>query len=110
MGTLQLLPLDNDIQTLRHQIWLAADQAYKAANEALTEKQAHLKNFTVEQPVDDFARADPVHWLGPLVKLEIDPKPWLKRLGNASALGKSDAQVESFTSWLNFRTVNRYFI
>ncbi len=110
LGTIQVLPLDNDIQTLRHQIWLATDQAYKAANQALTEKLAHLKNFTVDQPVDDFARAEPVHSLGPLVKMDTDPQPWLKRLENASALGKSDGQVESFASWLNFRSVNRYYI
>lgn len=110
MGAMQVLPLDNDIQNLRHQIWLATDQAYKAATEALTEKQAHLKNFTVDQPVDDFAQAAPVHSIGPLVKLDIDPQPWIKRLENTSAIGKSDTQVESFNSWLNFRTVNRYFI
>src|SRR5579872_1451842 len=45
VGSIKLLPLDDDIQTLRHQIWLATDEAYKAANEALTEKQAQLKNF-----------------------------------------------------------------
>ena len=110
VGTVQVLPLDNDIQNLRHQIWLATDQAYKAATEALTEKQAHLKNFTVDQPVDDFAQAEPVHSIGPLVKLDIDLKAWLKRLENASAIGRSDAQVESFNSWVNLRTVNRYFI
>ena len=110
VGTVQVLPLDNDIQNLRHQIWLATDQAYKAATEALTEKQAHLKNFTVDQPVDDFAQAEPVHSIGPLVNLDIDLKAWLKRLENASAIGRSDAQVESFNSWVNLRTVNRYFI
>jgi TldD protein len=109
-GSIQVLPLDNDIQNLRHQIWLATDQAYKAASEALTEKQAHLKNFTVDQPVDDFAQAEPVHSVGPLVKMDVDPKVWLKRLENACAVGKSDAQVENFTASLNFRTVNRYFI
>ena len=110
LGMIQVLPLDNDIQNLRHQIWLATDMAYKAATEALTVKLAYLKNFTVDQPVDDFAQAEPVRSLGPLVKMDFDPKPWLKRLENASALGKSDPQVESVTSWLNFRTVNRYFI
>ncbi len=74
MGTIEVLPLDNDIQNLRHQIWLATDQAYKAATEALTEKQARLKNFTVDQPVDDFAQAEPVDSIGPLVKLDVDPK------------------------------------
>ena len=60
--------------------------------------------------MDDFAQAEPVHSVGPLVKMDVDPKVWLKRLENACAVGKSDAQVENFTASLNFRTVNRYFI
>jgi predicted Zn-dependent protease len=110
VGTIQLLPLDNDIQTLRHQIWLATDEAYKAANEALTEKQAQLNNFTIDQPVDDFAQAEPVHSLGPLAKSDVDLKPWLKLLQTASALGKSDSQIETFNSWMNSRIVTRYYI
>ena len=109
-GAIQILPLDNDIQTLRHQIWLATDEAYKAATEALSEKQAHLKNFTIDQPVDDYAQAQPEHSLGPVMKLDVDAKPWLKILETASAVGKSDSQIEGFSSWLNFRTVTRYYI
>jgi TldD protein len=110
VGTVQVLPLDDDIQNLRHQIWLATDEAYKAANEAFTEKQAQLKNFTVDQPVDDFARAQPEHSLGPVIKFDLDPKPWLKLLETASALGKSDPQIEGFTSYLNSSTITRYYI
>jgi TldD protein len=109
-GTVEILPLGSDVLALRHQLWLATDQAYKAATEALTEKQAHLKDFTVEQPVDDFSPADPVKSLAPHASLEVDPKPWLKRLEEASSLSKNDPAVESFSSWLNFRVVTRYFI
>jgi TldD protein len=42
MGETSILPLDDDPIALRHQIWLATDTAYKAAGEALTEKQAAL--------------------------------------------------------------------
>jgi hypothetical protein len=57
MGETNILPLDDDPIALRHQIWLATDEAYKAAGEALTEKQAALKQFSAEEnPVDDFAK------------------------------------------------------
>jgi hypothetical protein len=39
-GETDILPLDNDPIALRHQIWLATDEAYKSAGQALTEKQA----------------------------------------------------------------------
>ena len=109
-GAMDFMPLDNDVLALRHQIWLATDNAYKAATEALTAKQARLKQFTVDQPVDDFARAEPVVSIGPLTKLDLDTQPWSEMLQDASALYKSDPQIESFESGLNFGAVNRYFV
>jgi TldD protein len=109
-GGLDFMPLDNDIVALRHQIWLATDNAYKAATESLTAKQAKLKQYTVEQPVDDFAHADPVVAIGPPAKLDFDPRPWLKMLQDSSALYKTDPQIESFESALNFSAVTRYFV
>jgi predicted Zn-dependent protease len=109
-GGLDFMPLDNDIVALRHEIWLATDSAYKAATEALTAKQARLKQFAVDQPVDDFARAEPVVSIGPSAKLDFDSQPWLKMLQDASALYKTDDQIESFDSALNFAAVTRYFV
>jgi TldD protein len=109
-GALDFMPLDDDVVALRHQIWLATDNAYKAATESLTAKQAKLKQYTVDEPVDDFARAEPVVSISPLVKLDFDSQPWLKMLQDASAMYKTDSQVESFESALNFSAVNRYFV
>jgi TldD protein len=109
-GALDFMPLDNDVVALRHQIWLATDNAYKAATEALTAKQAQLKQYSVDQPVDDFARAEPVVSIGPLAKFDFDSLPWLKMLQHSSAMYKTDAQIESFESALNFTAVNRYFV
>ena len=109
-GALDFMPLDNDVVALRHQIWLATDNAYKAATEALTAKQAKLKQYTVEQPVDDFAHAEPLVSIGPLARLDFDSRRWSQMLQDASALYKTDPQVESFESAFNFATVNRYFV
>ena len=105
-----MVPLSDDIAAVRHQIWLATDQTYKVAAEALSAKQAQLKQFTVDQPVDDFAHADPVQYVGPLVKLEADPNPWIAALRQATALYKTDPQVESCNASLHFQAVNRYFV
>jgi TldD protein len=109
-GAMDFMPLDDDVVALRHQIWLATDNAYKAATESLTAKQSQLKQYTVDQPVDDFARAEPVFKIGPLAKLDFDPQPWNKMLQDASAMYKTDPQIESFDSALNFAAVTRYFV
>jgi TldD protein len=109
-GTPYFMPVDDDITALRHQLWIATDIAYKAAAESLAAKQAQLKQLTIDQPVDDFAHADPVQSVGPLVKLEFDPEPWKKMLQEASALYKNDPDIESFESNLRFHAVNRYFV
>ncbi len=109
-GVTDYMPLDDDELALRHHLWLATDKAYKAATEALATKQAQLKQLTVDHPVDDFAHAEPVQFIGPLAKLEVDPTPWLKTLQDASALYKTDPQLESIDSSIQFQVVNRFFV
>ena len=109
-GTLDFMPVDDDTTALRHQLWIATDRAYKAAAESLAAKQAQLKQLTIDQPVDDFAHADPVQSLGPLVQLAFDPKPWEKMLQDASALYRNDPDIEGFESNARFHAANRYFV
>lgn len=109
-GIVDVGPLDDDEATLRHQLWLGTDRAYKAAAEAYTAKQAELKKYTVDQPVDDFAQASPVQSTGPLVSLDFSPQPWLTTLEEASALYKTDPAVQSLNASLRFSATNRYFV
>ena len=109
-GAVTLVPLGDDILAVRQQIWLATDQAYKTAAEALSAKQAQLKQFTIDRPVDDFAHAEPVQYVGPLAKLGTDPDSWVASLRQATALYKSDPLVESCAASLYFQAVNRYFV
>jgi len=109
-GTIDVVPVDDDLLALRHQLWLATDRAYKSAAESLTAKQAQLKQLTIDQPVDDFAHADPVQSIGPLARLEFDPVPWKKMLEDASAVYKNDPLLETSESNLRFEAVNEYFV
>ncbi|HEX3822481.1 MAG TPA: metallopeptidase TldD-related protein [Candidatus Sulfotelmatobacter sp.] len=109
-GTMDFLPVDDDMLAFRHQLWMATDRAYKAAAESLTAKQSQLKQLTIDQPVDDFAHTDPVQSVGPLVTLQFDSVPWTNMLADASALYKNDAEIESCEANLKFQAVNRYFM
>lgn len=109
-GTVEIMALDNDMLALRHQLWLATDRAYKSAAESLTAKESQLKQLTIDQPVDDFAHADPVQSIGSLAVLQFDPQPWKKMLEDASAVYRSDPAIESSEASLRFEAVNRYFV
>jgi TldD protein len=110
-GAVSVVPLDGDLIAMRHQIWEATDRAYKVAAQELTAKQAQLKQYTApEQPVDDFAHAEPVQSVGPLVKLDFDPKPWLVMLQDGSSVYKDDPLLQSAEASLKFHAVNRYLV
>jgi predicted Zn-dependent protease len=111
MGETNILPLDNDPIALRHQIWLATDEAYKAAGQALTEKQAALKQFTAEtNPVDDFAKAPIVAAVEPTVTLQIDAAAWKKTLEDVTGLYRQYSDVQSVSASARFSAVNEYLV
>ncbi len=110
MGAVNLVPVDNNPQALRWQLWLATDQAYKAATEAFAAKQSLLRQYAAAQPFDDFARAPALQSIAPLAKLAFEPKPWTQMLERATALFRSDPKLEGLTARVRFRAINRYFV
>jgi predicted Zn-dependent protease len=109
-GSVDLAPLDNDPIALRRQLWLATDQAYKQASEALASKKAVLSRFTSDQPFNDFAHAPELESIGPLAKLEFDPRPWNQMLEKSTALFRTDPKIQSLTASVRFRAQNQYFV
>jgi TldD protein len=109
-GVSDILPLDNDELAIRHQIWMATDQAYKRAGEALAAKHSLLSQLNVEQPVDDFAKAAAVQSIGPLAKLDVDPAKWTKMLEAATSVYTMDPQIQTFTASLSFIGLSEYFV
>lgn len=110
-GTIDLVPSDDDVYAIRHRIWLATDRAYKAASEALSAKQAALKQLKVDEPVDDFAKASPVEAVEPLAHFpSTDFTSWIHLLEEASAQYRTDKDLQNFDASLRFTVENRYFL
>jgi TldD protein len=110
-GESTILPLDNDPIALRHQIWLATDDAYKAAGQGLAEKQAALKQFSADpNPVEDFAKAPQMIAIEPTVSLKIDEASWKKTLEEVTNLYKEYPDVQSVTASARFSAINEYLV
>src|SRR5437870_6342039 len=110
-GESSILPLDNDPIALRHQIWLATDDAYKAAGQALAEKQAAMKQFSADpNPVDDFAKSPKMIAVEPTVSLKVDEAAWKKTLEDVTGWYKQYPDVQSVTASARFSAINEYLV
>jgi len=110
-GESTILPLDNDPIALRHQIWLATDDAYKAAGQALAEKQAELKRFSADtNPIDDFAKSAPLIAVEPTVSLKVDETSWKKTLEEVTDVYRKYPDVQAVSASARFTSVNEYLV
>jgi TldD protein len=116
-GVVQLAPKDDNPLALRYALWTATDEAYKNALRSYAAKQAALKRFQSPPTEKDFAPAQPITHIDPLVKMDIDRNAWKKTIVEASGLYASDPEVRSFSDQVQYSTsnlravaVNRYLV
>jgi len=65
--------IDRDYDSLRQDLWIATDQAFKEAVETYSRKQAYLSSLARQSDIDDFSKAEPVQ----LIR-------WRRRIGRAA--------------------------
>ena len=109
-GATALIPIDDDVEALRHHLWLATDDAYKRAAAALTQKQAALQQIETEQGINDFSDEKPSEFLGDPAPLKIDVQPWRELVRSISAMYRSDPQIQSWDANASFSVQTRYFV
>ena len=88
-------PLDDIYPVIRRNLWLQTDAAYKSAVEALSRKQAALRNISQNERLNDFAKAEPVHHLRPFDKLAIDEDAWVARTRRLSAIFNEFPEIKN---------------
>jgi len=110
VGSLEIMPIENNEMALRRQLWLATDKAYKAALSGFTEKLAALKNVEAESDLDDFAKEDPVQSVHDLAKLDVDLDQWKEIVRHTSDMFRREPALESSDAMFHFRVLNRYYV
>ncbi len=76
IGTTGSVGIDGDYESLRQDLWLATDQAYKSALTNLAQKRAYMRNLAQPTNIDDFSREAPVTLLEPAPKADWSPRNW----------------------------------
>ncbi len=82
----ELIPLDDDLLSLRASFWLGIDRAYKTAVEALGKKQAAFNYFAVRDRLPDFESAPRLILLRDLHAPPFDQAQWNERVRALTAV------------------------
>jgi len=77
--------IDGDYNSLRQDLWLATDQAYKEALSQLSNKRAFLLNLTRPPEIADFSREQPVVDVEPKMAADWTSRNWEEEARQASA-------------------------
>ena len=94
-GAVQMEVLDDDAIALRTALWMATDQAYKAALAAYAQKQAALKEVETPPQADDFSQEKPIIRLEEPVRLKLDEQAWEARVARDSGLYRTAPAVKA---------------
>src|ERR1700722_11993838 len=76
LGSTGEVGIDRDYSSLRQDLWLATDQAYKQAATQMSLKQAFLRSLTKPPEIDDFSKATPNQQIDPRVEPDWTSRNW----------------------------------
>jgi TldD protein len=77
--------IDHDYDSLRQDLWIATDQAFKEAIETFSRKEAYLSSLARQSDIDDFAKAEPIQIVQPMVTPDWSNRNWEQEARDASA-------------------------
>ena len=86
LGSTGTVGIDRDYDSLRQDIWLATDQAYKEALDALSHKQAVLRSLANAPTVDDFSKEQPMVLVEPHAEPDWTSRDWESEAKTVSAV------------------------
>lgn len=103
LGTTGEVGIDHDYNSLRQDLWLSTDQAYKQAVTQMSLKQSYLRSLTKPPEIDDFSKTTPVIKIDPRVEPDWTARNWEEESRQASAVLRNFPQ-------LNATRVNYYLV
>jgi TldD protein len=85
LGSTGTIGIDRDYNSLRQDLWLATDQAFKAAVENYSKKQAFMSRLAHAPSIPDFSSADPTVSVEPLQASDWSTRNWEQEARAVSA-------------------------
>lgn len=86
LGNTGQVGIDRDYNSLRQDLWLATDQAYKQALDQMARKRAFLRSLARPPEIDDFSHEQPVVLVDPHAEPDWTTRHWEEEARNVSAV------------------------
>ena len=102
--------IEDDYNSLRHELWLATDSAYRAAVEQIARKRAFLKNRVDEEKIPDFSKEEAMNLILPKPEFKFDQAQLEKTIRELSAIFRQYPNIKQSGVNLQAQLVNRYLI
>lgn len=77
--------IDRDYDSLRQDLWIATDQAFKEAVETYSRKQAYLSSLARPSDIEDFSRVQVIQHVDPLPTSDWSNRNWEQEVRDTSA-------------------------
>jgi len=94
IGSTGSVGIDRDYDSLRQDLWIATDQAFKEAVETYSRKKAYLNSLARQTDIDDFSRATPVKNVEPLVTPDWSNRSWEQEARDTSAALRAFPEIQ----------------
>jgi TldD protein len=85
--------IDRDYDSLRQDLWIATDQAFKEAVETYSRKQAYLSSLASQSKIDDFSKAEVVQLIEPLETPDWTSRNWDQEARETSATMRTFSEI-----------------
>ncbi len=85
IGSTGTVGIDRDYDSLRQDLWIATDQAFKEAAETYSRKQAYLSSLARQSDIDDFAKVETVQHVEPLANSDWSNRNWEQEARDTSS-------------------------
>ncbi len=93
IGSTGQVGIDRDYNSLRQDLWIATDQAFKEAVETYSRKRAYLSSLARQSDIDDFSQAEPLQQIEPLVAPDWTNRNWDQEARDSSAALRAFPQI-----------------
>src|SRR6266403_1246258 len=94
IGPTGAVGIDRDYDSLRQDLWIAMDQAFKEAVETYSRKRAYLNSLARQTDIDDFSKATPVKNIEPLVTPDWSGRNWEQEVRESSAALRAFPEIQ----------------
>jgi TldD protein len=94
IGSTGSVGIDRDYDSLRQDLWIATDQAFKEAVETYSRKKAYLGSLARQTDIDDFSKVSPVKNIEPLLTPDWSNRNWEQEARDSSAALRAFPEIQ----------------